>query len=118
MLHLEWEKCDNQWCDLWNLNLSSIGLPFGVYIIWHGGQQPKCICVGSGVIVAELTGRRIDPSVSEHLIHGLYVTWAEVAVNHQGGVVAYLSKHYNPLLPSQCQDCIPQPVNLPPLGDL
>jgi hypothetical protein len=103
---------------LWNLDLNSIGLPFGVYIIWHGGQQPKCIYVGSGVIVAELAGRRVDPSVSEYLIHGLYVTWAEVPIHQQQGVVTYLSKHYNPLVASQIQDYIPLPVNLPPLEDL
>jgi len=122
MLNLEWQTCNGNWCDLWNLDLNSIGIPFGVYIIWHGGQQPlippRCICIGNGPIVAELAGKRIDPDIGKYLIHGLFVTWAEAAINHQEGIVAYLSKHYNPLVPSRCQDCIPQPVNLPPLEDL
>ena len=50
-MNLNWIKCQgNVWCKLYSVNLDHdhFNGKNGVYIIWHGGTEPKVVYVGQG----------------------------------------------------------------------
>lgn len=116
MLNLNWGKYDNgEWCGLINLNLNN---PFfenleGVYVIWHGGLQPRWVRVGQGNIRDRLGKHREDNDILAYKGHGLYVTWAPVNANIRDGIERYLGESLNPLVGSRFPDVLPIPVNIP-----
>ena len=61
-LRVTWEKCErNSWCELEKLDLDSIPVDFGVYVIWKAGipsrrTWPETIYAGSGNIADRLGG--------------------------------------------------------------
>ena len=84
MINLQWIKCTGDvWCGLMSLNLESIGDVSGVYAIWHGGQNPTWVRIGSGNIKERLSAHRNDPKIIAYSSHGLLVTWATVPVSQQ-----------------------------------
>jgi hypothetical protein len=85
----------------------------GVYIIWHGGSNPKTVRVGQGNIRERLEAHRTDPDVQAYARLGLYVTWASVPEDSRDGVEAYLAQRLGPILGKRFPDTAPISVNLP-----
>ena len=118
---LAWRQCmDAQerpaWCSLLHLDLSTITATQGVYVIWHGGEEPDTVCIGQaffGSIGEMLERRRSEEDVLAYREHGLYVTWAEVKDAHLlDGVERFLADTLQPLL-GHAPGAEPIGVNLP-----
>lgn len=114
-LTVTWEKCgnDNHWCDLLKLDLESIKVKTGIYIIWHHGTNPRWVRVGQGDIKARLSAHRNDKDVLKYENLGLSVTWADVPSTKLDGVEAYLGNQCDPLVGERFPDRTPIQVNLP-----
>jgi hypothetical protein len=112
---LNWIKCDgNQWCNLLTLNLDHShfeGL-LGVYIIWHGGQNPATVYVGQGVIADRLRAHRADPRILQYGQLGLFVTWAKVDYSRDG-IERFLANQLRPKEGPNHPEAAPVSVNLP-----
>ena len=115
-LSLEWGKCTRgQWCPLRSLNLQHsvfAGLQ-GVYIIWHGGSNPRVVYVGKGAIAERLRAHRTSPEILQYALDGLFVTWSRVSPNLMDGVESYLVKALTPLENEQSPTAPPVAVTLP-----
>lgn len=114
-ISLTWERCgdDNHWCDLLRLDLESISVDSGVYVIWHGGNNPKYVRVGQGNIKDRVSKHRNDPDILKYKQFGLFVTYASVGVTDLDGVEAFLGEILNPLVGDRFPDRTPISVNLP-----
>jgi hypothetical protein len=113
---LSWIKCvGDKWCPLNTVNLDHphFSNMEGVYIIWHGGQNPATVRVGQGFIRDRLRAHRSDPEVQAYSALGLFVTWAEVAAGDRDGVEAYLASILQPLAGERFPQRTPIPVKLP-----
>lgn len=115
-MQLNWMKCQGEvWCKLGTVNLDHQhfhGIS-GVYIIWHGGEVPATVYVGTGAIRECLRQRRIDPQIQQYSSQGLYVTWASVSQIFQSGVQASLVNRLRPKVSSGTHLSQPIEVNLP-----
>ncbi len=116
-LELEWMRC---WGDVWcKLNLVNLNHEYfnsdisGVYIIWHGGTDPKVVYVGKGKIKDRIMKHRQNPDIQRYEHLGLYVTWAKVSENYRGGVEAYLADKWGPIVGERHPDAPPIKVNSP-----
>ena len=113
---LEWIKCEeNQWCNFINLNLSHShfsGLD-GVYIIWHGGQNPWTVYVGQGLIAERLAAHRQEKEILQYSSLGLFVTWAKANANDRDGIELFLAQKLQPRVGHRYPSANPIPVNLP-----
>lgn len=86
----------------------------GVYVVWHGGNQPATVLVGRGVIRDEIAARRIDPDVQRFANLDLFVTWASVLPAEAAAVQSFLTNQLNPKIAQENFFGIaPVPVNLP-----
>jgi hypothetical protein len=85
----------------------------GVYIIWHGGNQPCTVRVGQGIIRDRIAQHRQDRDILAYQNLGLYVTWASVPGNQRDGVERYLGDQLSPKVGSRRPDVSPITVNLP-----
>jgi hypothetical protein len=116
-LQVFWNKClPDAWCPLATVNLehSHFDSMDGVYIIWHGGNSPRTVYIGTGRIRDRLRAHRIEPGgVQTYSSLGLFVTWAAVVSDRQAGVAHYLADQFAPLLPLQRPDVPPEEVNKP-----
>ena len=113
---LFWNKCKGEvWCPLNTVNLPHPHFDnmHGVYIIWHGGTNPKTVYVGKGEIRGRLTAHRNNPEIQRFADIGLYVTWARLAENQCDGVESYLISKLNPIVNDQHPSADPVEVNLP-----
>ena len=112
-ISLNWNKCEgNVWCSLFSLNLAHPhfhGLE-GVYIIWHGGPNPRTVYVGQGNVRERLTAHRSDPQVLQYSVHGLFATWAAVRANSRSGIERYLADTLDPLVGVSHPRVTPIPV--------
>jgi len=115
-LSLDWIRCEgNNWCNLLELNLDNNhfeGLE-GVYIIWHGEDNPATVKVGQGIIRDRLSAHRQDFEILEYSGNGLYATWARVAEDYRDGVERYLGERLDPIVGIRLPDTEPIEVNLP-----
>ena len=115
-IHLIWTRCQSEvWCKLNAVNLAHehfSGIE-GVYVIWHGGTEPKVVYVGQGEIKERLHAHRQDSAVQRYAYLGLYVTWAAVPEPDRNGVEAYLADKWNPLVGEIHPDVDPIIVNSP-----
>lgn len=112
-MQITWIKCQNdKWCPLETVDLTNVTAE-GVYIIWHGGSPGRVVRVGQGKIADRLKQHKADREIMAYIQHGLYVTWASVALADRGGVERYLANHYRPLVGDCFPDVIPIVVNLP-----
>lgn len=114
-LHVTWGRCGgNSWCSLDTVDLSheAFDAP-GVYLIWHGGDNPRAVYVGQGNIRDRLARHRADPRIQAYSKLGLKTTWAGVEAAKRDGVEAYLAKVYEPLVGERRPDAAPISVNLP-----
>jgi hypothetical protein len=118
MLTVSWAKCHSRyerstWAPLTLLDLSGIGEVVGVYVIWHGGDNPRWVRVGQGKIKDRLAAHLKDPRVTAYRQSRLFVTWAEVPTHLLDGVEKFLSDECDPLVGERFPDRNPIPVNLP-----
>lgn len=100
-MQLMWVKCQSDvWCalNLVNLNHEHFYNKRGVYIIWHGGPDPRVVYVGQGNIKERIEAHRIDPEIQQYANLNLYVTWATVSEEGLDGVEGYLADVWKPLV--------------------
>lgn len=116
MYWLNWTKCEGQsWCPFLTVNLAHShfnGLE-GVYVIWHGGTNPKTVYVGQGSIRDRLTSHRKEPTILQYSSLGLFVTWAKVDFQYRSGIEKYLADILMPLQGVRHPQGGAVPVNLP-----
>lgn len=115
-MNLTWNKCQgDDWCLLNSVDLSNSHFDNmdGIYIIWHGGNDPKTVRVGQGVIRDRLMAHCNDLKVQAYSSYTLFVTWAKVANEFKDGVETYLANTLNPLVGEYFPDVTPIQVNLP-----
>ena len=114
---LVWNKCQGDaWCPFMTVNLAHShfqGME-GVYVIWHGGTEPRTVYVGKGNIAERLRAHRTDANIIKHQANGgLFVTWARVPASQQDGVESYLIKALQPLGNEVVPTAAPITVNHP-----
>lgn len=112
--NLRWIKSTtNQWLLLESANLIGVTTS-GVYVIWHGGQNPRTVRVGQGDIADRITAHRTDQQILAYRSYGtLAVTWAAVSYWEMDGVERYLADQLRPLVGDRFPSVAPIPVNLP-----
>ena len=120
MTDLKWVKSlDNNWLDLGRLDLEAMSRnpsrPFGVYIIWHGGQGPRIVRIGKGDIAQRLLAHRQNPLITRFEKQGpLMVTWAVLHDPHrQAAIEKYLNGQFPPLVRDQLSDMAPERIRSP-----
>ena len=118
---LAWRQCmaadeTPRWCALERVDTSTITATQGVYVIWHGGDEPDTVRVGQaffGTIGEMLERHRTDADILAFRHLGLYVTWADIPDETLlDGVERYLGDALQPLL-GKPPAAEPVPVNLP-----
>jgi len=115
-MFVNWNKCQgNVWCKLNSVNIDHphFNSMSGVYIIWHGGDNPRTVYVGHGFIRGALFNAIRNVTIQNYEVNTLYVTWAEVSPNQQFGVERYLINVLNPLINPSYYDPNQIQVNLP-----
>ena len=114
-LTVSWATCgdDKHWCNLMTLDLDSINVTAGVYIIWHGGDNATIVRIGQGNIADRLGNHQDDSKILKYKEHGLFVTWASVDEEYLDGVEAYLGDALPPLVGDRFPDCPHISVNSP-----
>jgi hypothetical protein len=115
MPQLAWAKCGEGavWCKLADVNLSHVSGK-GVYVIWHGGNPGRTVCVGQGDIAAKVGSHKSNKAVLAHAKTGpLFVTWAIVPAAQMDGVERYLADQWHPLVAAARPNCAPIAVNSP-----
>ena len=116
MVTVEWKKEEDQkWFDFLKTNLSDsrFDQAKGVYIVWHGGENPGIVCVGRGEIRERLKTHLKDQAVLKFQTAKLYMTWATVLENERVGVEKYLFEKLHPSVACELGNDEPIPVNLP-----
>jgi len=114
---LTWNRCEgNAWCPFLTVNLNHPhfrGMT-GVYIIWHGGQNPQTVYVGQGEIAARIAMHRSDPRILQYSSLGLFVTWASVPLQPvREGIERYLADRLRPRVGEAHPNVPPVGGNLP-----
>jgi len=115
-LNVNWQQCEgNVWCNLntVNINHAHFDNMTGVYMIWHGGAEPRVVYVGKGNIRERIRAHRQDGRIQAYASLGLFVTWASVAAVNQRGVEAYLENHWRPRVGERHPDAPHIQVNSP-----
>lgn len=115
MYQLQWIKSlDNKWLDFTRLDLAQVR-GGGVYIIWHGGTNPRVVRVGHGQFAQKFAEHRQNTQLMWYASQGpLFVTWAEVSSEaHRAGIETYLAQQFSPLLGQQLPSSVPLPVYSP-----
>ena len=105
MSDLHWVKSlENNWFDLARIDLQAMlrtpSRPQGIYIIWHGGEDPKIVRIGIGDVVRKLIAHRANPQITRYTKNGpLMVTWAvQPDPLRQAGIARYLTEQFYPLV--------------------
>lgn len=109
MQHLHWMKSiDNKWLNFNQLDLTHIHA-VGVYIIWHGGENPQIVRVGQGNIASRLTAHRMNHQIMRFASRGpLMVTWAEIPEPaRRDGIESYLVQQFSPLIRDRVTEAPP-----------
>lgn len=109
VLQLAWVKSlDSKWLNLSNLDLTHIHAT-GVYMIWHGGSNPRIVRVGHGNIAGRLSEHKLNLQIMRYKQDGpLMVTWAEVLdEDTRIGVTHYLAQQFSPLIKDRPADVMP-----------
>lgn len=114
-LGVEWHQTDDgHWRSLMNLDLRDPDLDDeGVYVIWHGGQEPAVVYVGSGNIAERLRAHLSEGRIMLYAGLGLGVTWAAVPSEQQRGVERFLVEQLDPAAGGRYPNDEPVTVNLP-----
>lgn len=115
-MQLIWNQCQGDvWCNLNTVNLthSHFDNKYGIYIIWHGGQNAATVYVGQGNIRERLTEHRSNANIQAYASLNLYVTWADVQEAFRDGVERYLAERIKPKVGAAYPSVSPIEVNLP-----
>lgn len=115
MQKLLWAKSiDNKWLNLSNLDLTNLHAT-GVYIIWHGGENPRIVRIGQGNIAARLAAHRLNHQIMRYVESGpMMVTWAEIdAQATRDGVEVHLVNQFTPLIKDKTAEVRPLQANSP-----
>ena len=115
-MKLNWTRCQGDvWCKLNNVNLGGeyFNGKSGIYIIWHGGPDPRVVYIGQGDIRDRLEKHRSNPKIQNYASLDLYVTWATVSKQDRDGVEAYLADYWHPKVGEHHPDVRPINVNFP-----
>ncbi len=115
MIHLQWIKSiDNKWLDFSRLDLKQVSGQ-GVYVIWHGGPNPKVVRVGKGDLATRFLRHRQNSRLMWYATQGkLLITWAEVnSQAHQDGIETYLTRLLSPVLADHPANALPIQVRSP-----
>ena len=115
MIELQWIKSiDYKWLDFMRLDLNQVR-GSGVYVIWHGGENPRVVRVGQGELAKKLALHRESPRLMWYASQGkLFVTWAEISSSaHRDGIETYLTQLFVPLLADRVPSVQPLPVRSP-----
>ena len=114
---LSWMKCQGDvWCKLNAVNLqhAHFNNRGGVYVIWHGGQNPATVYVGqTGNLRDRLSAHRNDPRIQLYDSLGLYVTWASVIPALLDGVERYLGEQLRPKVETDLPNVQPVEAQFP-----
>ena len=115
-MHLKWMKCRAAvWCMLKEIDLDhehfrDLG---GVYVIWHGGENPAVVYVGQGIVADRLREQRTDPRIQQFAKQRLYVSWCAVPPQSRDGVEVYWACQWNPRVSDNRPETTPIAVNSP-----
>ncbi len=114
MMHVDWIRCKNIGpCHLESVDLESVDM-VGVYVIWHGGPQPRVVRVGQGDIARCLQQHRDEAEILAYKKYGeLFVTWADVPASKRDGIESYLTETWSPLIARTFPMIFPIAVNSP-----
>ncbi|NNE56906.1 MAG: hypothetical protein HKN36_02260 [Hellea sp.] len=115
MERLLWAKSiDNKWVNLSNMDLTNLHAT-GVYIIWHGGNNPRIVRIGQGNIAARLAAHRLNHQIMRFAEDGpMMVTWAEISDQaRRDGIEAYLVRQFTPLIKDQISHVLPIAASSP-----
>jgi len=93
------KSSDNRWLRLSELDFERINTT-GVYILWHGGDTPAVVRVGSGDIGTRLRDHYNNILIRRYENKGeLMVTWAAMdSLAQRDGVENYLIELCRPLV--------------------
>lgn len=113
-MQVSWVKCEGDvWCLFDNVDLTDVATE-GVYVIWHGGENPHAVYVGQGDVAERIEDHRTDLKITRHRDKGkLFVTWASVSIFQRDGVERYLANELFPLEGEHHPQATPLAVNLP-----
>lgn len=83
----------------------------GVFVLWHGGLRPQWVYVGWTEDLAKaLHDVGDDAEVMRFEINGgLFVTWALIKPEFQGGVAKYLNGAMDPLVDNPAAAALEEP---------
>ena len=115
MHRLLWAKSiDNKWLNLSNLDLTNLHAT-GVYLIWHGGENPRIVRIGQGNIAARLAAHRLNHQIMRYVESGpMMVTWAEIDDQAtRDGIETYLVKQFTPLIKDKVPEVRPIQASSP-----
>ncbi len=115
MHRLLWAKSiDNKWLNLSNLDLTNLHAT-GVYMIWHGGENPRIVRIGQGNIAARLAAHRLNHQIMRYVESGpMMVTWAEIEDQAmRDGIEAFLAKQFTPLIKDKVPEVRPIQASSP-----
>ena len=115
-MKLNWKKCKgDEWCPFFTVDLQHAAFTAakGVYVIWHGGSNPKTVYVGKGNIGARISDHRGKSNIAKYSELGLFVTWAKVDSSDVDGVESYLVRALKPLENQVQPSASPVTVNHP-----
>ena len=114
---LSWNQCQGDvWCKLNSVNLQHehFNNRGGVYVIWHGGENPHTVYVGqTGDLRVRFRDHRNDERIQRYGSLGLYVTWANVVPALRDGVERYLGELLRPKVETNLPTVQPVEVQLP-----
>lgn len=113
---LNWNKClGDVWCKLNSVNLQHehFNNRGGVYVIWHGGENPATVYVGQGNLRDRFSAHRNNVLIQSYDRYSLYVTWADVEPGFRDGVERYLGGLLRPKVGTNLPDVSPIEVQLP-----
>ncbi len=104
-LEVKWERTDQcYWHELMKIDFSDslYNRLHGVFIIWHGGSNPRVLYIGQGHIAKELEKLKSKREIKKFELLGLFVTWAKFKPEHMNGIHRFLNDKLRPTL-SMCK---------------
>lgn len=117
MVTLNWQAYDSgDWCSFEDLDLDHphFNNIEGVYIIWHGGNNPAVVYVGQGIIKDRISDHRENnQEILSYRNKDLYVTWAATDEYQRDGIERYLANTLKPLVGDEWPKKNPITVNIP-----
>jgi len=114
MVHLHWARAHGgAWCDLEQVDLGKDDTN-GVFVVWHGGRQPRTLRVGYGRLGERISALQRDASILRYRQAGpLHVTWAAVPSDMTDGIMRFLAGRLMPVYEDRVRTTPAIPANLP-----